>query len=444
MPYIQCTAHTAAGHQCANNSKFMMDNLCGLHHNMFMRNNDLYRERYNAWQSDDEARNRSMQQRAQEAARLAAERANELRRQEALRRIAERAQEYRRYTDYEAQIPDLPIVTIARLYEKIMSMWNNHHIPGYVIPQAYAVVRYKSMRHDGFIPVMRGIIHLVRMEFHPDHERYADIPAEQRNAVLQEISDGLAHYGELVLDRILSPRDRWLAAIVTRRQEEERAEAERRRAAAEAARRAELEVQLRERPVIFQRDPEGSINLAAFAADNQSVHRSSVQNATQRSVLALLARPLIAGQDTLPEIIEAFQGVRWRGERAQERTVMELTNDYFNTEAFSLRYGDVVDHVWAYIREHVHKKDLVLRLAQETAEGIGMCSNGKMARLVNVLQGYDETLEMEKPKELFQAAISLLMNRPLEERESAARSLFTEYNIPEAEHAAWLEPLLEV
>jgi hypothetical protein len=72
-----------------------------------------------------------------------------------------------------------------------------------------------------------------------------------------------------------------------------------------------------------------------------------------------------------------------------------------------------------------------------------MCSNGKMARLVNVLQGYDDTLEAEKPKELFQHAIAALMSQPLAQRESAARSLFAEYNIPEAEHGVWLEPLLE-
>jgi hypothetical protein len=422
----------------------MMDALCGVHHNALMRNNAQYRERYNAWMSNYELRAQTDLQRAQEAVRHERERAQERVRQEALRRIAERAQEYARFTEYDNNINDLSIITISRLYEKAMTMWANNRIQGYTIPKAYAVVRYKSVRHDGFIPVMRALIHLVRLEVHPDYERFTDVSEALRNAVYQEIELALVHYGEIVLNTILSPRDRWMAAVNTRQEEEEFAEAERARAAAEAVRRAELEVQLREQPVIFQRDPDGSINLAAFASDGQSVHRSSVQNATQRAVMTLVGRPLIAGQDTLPEIIEEFRAVRWRGERAQERTVMELTNDYFSTEAFSIRFGDVVDHVWAYIREHENKKDLVLRLAQETAEGIGMCSNGKMARLVNVLQGYDETLEMEKPKELFQAAIALLMNRPHTEREAAAQSLFMEYAIPDAEQSAWLEPLLEV
>jgi hypothetical protein len=36
------------------------------------------------------------------------------------------------------------------------------------------------------------------------------------------------------------------------------------------------------------------------------------------------------------------------------------------------------------------------------------------------------------------------MSSPLASRESAAKALFTEYQIPAEEHNVWLEPLLEV
>jgi hypothetical protein len=231
-------------------------------------------------------------------------------------------------------------------------------------------------------------------------------------------------------------------------------EAAQRRAAAEEAariaaeeRRRQLIIDLRERPVVFQRDPEGSINLTAFATDGQNVHRSSVQNATHKAVLTLLKRPLAEGQDTLPELVLDLQNpssVRVNGVGVRERIIAEVTHDYFETEAFSVKYGDVLDRVWAYIRSHEHRGDLFIRLAQEIAEGVSQCSNGKMARLVNTLQGFDDTLEMEAPKELFQNKIALVMSRPLAEREAEARTLFTEYSIPEVEQAAWLEPLLEV
>jgi len=103
----------------------------------------------------------------------------------------------------------------------------------------------------------------------------------------------------------------------------------------------------------------------------------------------------------------------------------------------------VLDRVWAYIRSHVEKGELVTRLAQEVHEGIGLCANGKMARLVNVLQGYDETLfiAQEPPKEAFQELMARLRGKPAAERAPAATALFEEYRIAEAERGAWLEAL---
>ncbi len=443
-----CQANTAAGSPCGKNASYHVGelHLCGTHHNQRMRTDDSYRHLYEQMIEQDRVR--------REAA-LAA-RANVIQ-AEAARREAERvaAQAARdrviqakqaKNDRIIAEAPSSSSSAVTLIAKNLMNLWIQNTIQGYSIPKAYACLRYKPIYENaGFPTLIRAAVKIVRQGFgnHPTHERYGDVPLPERTLALDELEAALAPYtpaGYLAW----IPQSDTLRPTITlrmRREEEERLRAE--EAARQAARDAQLQLDLRQRPVVFQRDPEGGINLAAFANDAQSVHRSSVQNATHRAVLALLNRPLVAGQDTLPEILTGFGGVRWIGEGAHERTVMELTNDYFNTEAFSVMYGEVLDHVWAYIREHAHRTDLTLRLAQEAAEGIGMCSNGKMARLVNVLQGYDETLEAEKPKELFQHAIAALMSQPLVQRESAARRLFAEYNIPEAEHAVWLEPLLE-
>jgi hypothetical protein len=220
-----------------------------------------------------------------------------------------------------------------------------------------------------------------------------------------------------------------------------RADAER------AERAAQLREDLRLRPVVFRRDPEGGIDLRAFAEDAQSVHRSSVQNATHKAVVELLSRTAPpADQDTLPEIVGVFNistTLRWTSPEARDAVVTELTDNYFNAVAFNIAYGRVVDYIWAYIRGHAEKAELIQRLAEELYEGRGMCANGKMARLINVVQGYDESLENPAPRELFQQRMGELSSKPVAERESAARELFAEFRIPEAEHAAWLEPLLE-
>jgi hypothetical protein len=67
--------------------------------------------------------------------------------------------------------------------------------------------------------------------------------------------------------------------------------------------------------------------------------------------------------------------------------------------------------------------------------------NGKMARLINALQGYDETLTMDPPRDVFQEQIARLSSRPVAERTVEVRRLFQEYRIPVGEQAPWLEAL---
>jgi hypothetical protein len=159
-----------------------------------------------------------------------------------------------------------------------------------------------------------------------------------------------------------------------------------------------------------------------------------------------MARPVREGQETLSEVVQVLNErriVRFSSEGTRERAIAALTEDYFNTEAFSTKYGDVLDRVWAFIHPHEEREQLIVRLAQEICDGMGTCGNGKMARLVNVLQGYDDTLEFDVPRELFQNKFAQLRNRPVSERAVAANEVFREFNIPEEERNVWLTPLME-
>jgi hypothetical protein len=163
-----------------------------------------------------------------------------------------------------------------------------------------------------------------------------------------------------------------------------------------------------------------------------------------------LARPVLELQETLDEICTVFLNpkiIKWKMPCHRDAAIDEIKKDYLSTEAFSIRYSKVLDHVWSYIAVHENGKELCIRLAQEVHDGRQQCSNGKMARLVNVLQGFDDTLELPPSTEalrlMFQNKISRLTERPVEERQPAALSLFEEYSIPKEEHEVWLAPLLE-
>jgi hypothetical protein len=378
-----CTVTTKSGEQCKLAGKPEFTGLCTRHHNLKMRTDEAYRTAFQARVEADNAARLAREERAR-AAREA-------------EREAARAQKIARKDRALEEIPALSIHGVLGHVRRAIEIWARYGISGYDIPKAYGALVYRSAANPGFRPLLRAIIRLRFLDNgnHPDAATYRDVPQAERDEVNAAIRAALEPYLPLNPVSVIKERDILEYVNIRVRQEE----AERRRLeiiraeelAREAAiaRHAQFQADLRERPVVFQRDPAGGIDLRAFAADTQSVHRSSVQESTHKSVVALMARPVLEGVEVLSEIVESFNDPRvitWRIPENKEKTVTEITNDYFNTMAFETPYGAVVDRVWTFIRGHVHRKELVVRLAEEVYEGRGMCSNGKMARLINVLQ----------------------------------------------------------
>jgi hypothetical protein len=443
-----------------------------MHHDIKYRDDPDYKARYDAHQAEadrlwnEESRvpvlvdTRSPEDIARaaavaaERARAEAEAAAEAERQRLARVRADKVTKNARTI---AELNEPTVYKLLSYATKLMNLWKRERIPGMDCAKAYVALKYKSLSDATMIPHMIQLIKAVAAIYlqsaghHPDHVNYVDVPQVERTEALHRLTAALVPYGDISFQRMLPAADSFTADINARLREEEIQRRQAEAAAAEQARaearRAQLQRDLRERPVVFQRDnPDGTPNLRAFGADPQSVHRSSVQSTTEKAVNILIKRPLQEGQETLPEIVADLANparIKITVPGTRERMIAEVTHDYFETEAFSVMYGRVLDHVWAYIRGHKDRFELFIRLGQEIAEGVGQCSNGKMARLVNVLQGFDETLDVEPPREVFQNKIALLQSAPLAERESAARLLFTEHNIPAEEQAAWLEPLLE-
>ena len=334
---------------------------------------------------------------------------------------------------------------------KLITLWKHERMTDLDCPKAYVILKYGPILDTPRAQVVALLraslrVYLLSNGHHPDVVRYFDVPAAEKEEALAELRAALAPFASITIQSLLPSADVHAATIHERIHEAEQRRRAIQAAAAEEARQRQLARDLRERPVVFRRDPEGSIDVRAFAVDPQNVHRSSVQNTTHKACLTLLRRPLERGQETLPELVADLENpakINISSSELAQRLIAEVTHDYFETQAFSLSYGDVLDRVWAFLRSHVHRDSLFVRLIQEIAEGLGQCSNGKMARLVNALQGFDETLEMDPPKELFQNHIVMLRGRPKAEREERAAALFVEYAIPEAERPAWLEALEE-
>jgi len=340
---------------------------------------------------------------------------------------------------------NLSPVKVIQVADAVGAFWAVNNVPGYDLMKAYAALKHVTTLHPGYEQLYTAVIHVIyrAKENDPLDRNYADIPQAELTPLYAAVATALQRYHDRLLE-LVRRGDPFLNPLRQRVQQEREAELRRVAELERAARQAQLRIDLEERVVVFRRDPPNGVDLRAMAADHESVHREGVQTTTQRAITTLLARSLPGDQDTLGEVVTAFHDssvLRWDSEASKQALLAEVAQDYLDGKAFGVQYGDVMDHVWAYIRSHTHRNDLIFRLVQELSDGRRTCTNGKMARLINTLQGYDDTLMMDPPREVFQEQIARLSSRPVDERASEVRRLFEEYRIPVGEQASWLEAL---
>ncbi len=202
-------------------------------------------------------------------------------------------------------------------------------------------------------------------------------------------------------------------------------------------------------PPVHVHDPVGGIDLAAFANDKQSVHRGSVQKETENNIKRILEVPLLPSHLPLKGSCY-FEFIYALGDIPEKHKDIPTVHQVLwiecgaNITAFGTDHRTVFKHVWSYIQTHEHRRELMCRLCEEVMESAGMCSNGKICRLVNALQGFMDGLEAPVSKmEVFQNKIAKLMDIPVTERTAKAMKLFEKYKIPEDQREIWLAPLIE-
>jgi hypothetical protein len=349
---------------------------------------------------------------------------------------------------------------IEHYSKHLMELWKKERIPGLDCVRAYTMLRYKSLSIQSFPMIIdllkaSASVYFLSNNLHPDFKTYAEVPEEEKTRVLNALHTALVPFGAISLQAKLPEDDLHALDVYDRIMELEAAEIAVAEAAAEVERlrleRAALEAEglrlfhIRDRTVRieFKRDPKDGIDLAAFAQDKQNIHRSSVQDTTEKAIRQLMTRPVDPDLDTMAEIVIVLQeSPILKNPKVREKVITELYDDAEHRMAFSIPYRDVLARVWTYIQHHKERLELLRRFVEEISEGLGECNNGKMARLINVLQGYDETLTMEvPPKEVFQTEIAKLRAHPEEVRGMMAIDLFERFSIPATEQVGWLEAL---
>jgi len=187
--------------------------------------------------------------------------------------------------------------------------------------------------------------------------------------------------------------------------------------------------------------------LARFANDNQNVHTQMVVEQTKKNVEEILKIPV-------PDIY------KWQSKKLSMTYKMIVMFCHLSPKSawqFASMYcsdatiydlepgifGKVMDGVWQFIQRSPDKQDLKKILASELRDNIGMCAQGNLSRICNVLQGYLEGIgQKESVNTILGREFAKLMEIATEsERLNKGKLILFNNNVPEGEWETWLEPL---
>ena len=191
-------------------------------------------------------------------------------------------------------------------------------------------------------------------------------------------------------------------------------------------------------------------NLQVIAMDRQNVHTRAVSQQTNKGLEVLLALQKQRNRTMrAPEWFASKWLVRSYGPwQAVSRTVTDIMQ-WYNTNTCRASgdqlYRHTLDGLYLRISSHSSeevKTELYKRTFEECFESIGLCCDGHISRLCNVLVGFDDAFEPPVPfGEILQNKMAALfaLDIPTEEKLTQAIAFFNEYAVSEEERAPWLE-----
>jgi hypothetical protein len=187
--------------------------------------------------------------------------------------------------------------------------------------------------------------------------------------------------------------------------------------------------------------------LQRLAQDQQNVHTRDVAKQTSEGEAKLLAVKT-NGKAVGLRILRVFSSRA--ASLHQVMTVMNDVDNWYRQGSCRVQgdrlYGRVLEGLWTLIQQQSEdvRVELQNRLWEEMNESVGMCCDGHISRLVNVMVGFDESF---KPPvslgETLQAKMAALAGAdvPTEEKLLKAKEIMKELAVPMDDQEAWLEAL---
>ena len=191
-------------------------------------------------------------------------------------------------------------------------------------------------------------------------------------------------------------------------------------------------------------------NVRDFAADSQNVHTTVAVTQTQEIIQKILSTiPVPEEYRWDADVCSKTPGEIISECKLKQAAAFQMMSKYTSSETIyemeSGVYGKTLDAIWQFVKNSDDKTCLVRILKTELEDNIGMCAQGNLTRLANVLAGYVDGIDIPKPvsEVLGDELPKLMVVENVEVRIQLAAKLLRQHSVPVAEWDAWLEPLLD-
>lgn len=192
--------------------------------------------------------------------------------------------------------------------------------------------------------------------------------------------------------------------------------------------------------------PQG--DLEQIAHDKQNVHTQVVVKNTIKAIEILLKlNPLVIVNPSKKACAELIVECP-----LTVRAICDFTIRYWSTDVTIYDMGpgiyfQIVNAVWDFTKKSPHREDICKIIATELDDSVGMCAQGALSRLCNILAGYVEGIgEQRSAAEILGDALASIAKDStlnLYKKLNRARAILEEHKIPREEWDAWLDPIAE-
>ncbi len=144
--------------------------------------------------------------------------------------------------------------------------------------------------------------------------------------------------------------------------------------------------------------------------DSQNVHNHTIQKSISESIQNIISdKPDISFEEMIGEIL---------GSNILTNDVKNMLIDFSNSTdihmAVGITFKELLLSVWSVIRNHIDKDNILEVLNVEMTDSICKCFTGRISRLINSLNGFDDRVNITIPDNIQIGNLIIIIGQHLE------------------------------